>query len=101
MVFEPPEPVLAKLTTKTLAGNHRSRIVRKHAGHRREVAYVSIDDRNSAMITAWFVLMLYRLHIADRLPCLLLTESFIVAAHETVLVTYRNHTGEMWLPLSY
>jgi hypothetical protein len=29
-------------------------------------------------------------HIADRLPCLLPTESFIVAAHETVLVTYRN-----------
>jgi hypothetical protein len=53
------------------------------------------------MIAAWFVLMLYRLHIADRLPCLLPTESFIVAAHETVLVTYRNHTGEMWLPLSY
>ena len=44
MVFEPPEPVLAKLTTKTLAGNHRSRIVRKRAGHRREVAYVPIDD---------------------------------------------------------
>jgi hypothetical protein len=44
MVFEPPEPVLAKLTTKTLAGNHRSRIARKHAGHPREVAYVSIDD---------------------------------------------------------
>jgi hypothetical protein len=43
MVFEPPESVLAKLTTKTLAGNHRSRIVRKHAGHRRKIADVAID----------------------------------------------------------
>jgi hypothetical protein len=44
MVFEPPEPVLAKLTTRTLAGNHRSRIVRKHAGHRRQIADVPVDD---------------------------------------------------------
>jgi hypothetical protein len=44
MVFEPPEPVLAKLTTTTLAGNHRGRVVRKDARHRRKVADVSIDD---------------------------------------------------------
>jgi hypothetical protein len=44
MVFEPPEPVLAKLTTKTLAGNHRGRIVGKDAGHRREVADMAVDD---------------------------------------------------------
>ena len=43
MVFEPPEPVLAKLTTKTLAGNHRGRVVRKDAGYRCEIAYVAID----------------------------------------------------------
>jgi hypothetical protein len=32
MVFEPPEPVLAKLAIKTLAGNHQSRIVWEDAG---------------------------------------------------------------------
>ena len=51
MVFEPPEPVLAKLTIETLAGSHRGRIVRKHAGQQREVDDTEQrDDRGLKLV---------------------------------------------------
>jgi hypothetical protein len=55
MVFEPPEPVLAKLTARTLAGNHRNWVVGKDTGHRRLVA--DVDDAKSAMMVIWSVVM--------------------------------------------
>ena len=59
MVFGPPEPVLAKLTTRTLAGNNRGRVVGKHARHRREVADLAVHDpEEGAVMAAWLVVML-------------------------------------------
>jgi hypothetical protein len=34
------------------------RIVRKHAGHRRQVANVMVQTRNNAIMAAWLVVML-------------------------------------------
>ena len=54
MVFEPPEPVLAKLTTTTLAGNHRVRVVRKDAGIGARLPTYRLTTRKSAIIAAWW-----------------------------------------------
>ena len=54
---------MRKLTTKTLAGNHRSRIVRKHAGHRRKVADIAVHHTKER--TDGFLVGRYRIEITD------------------------------------
>ena len=45
--------------------DHRRRIIRKHARHRRQVADIAIDHAKQAMMAAWLVVIEYRLHITN------------------------------------